>query len=179
MKETRRQQEEIERDEHWLGGICERSAEIDAAPIKRAVRVAIEEQWLSGNLRVDAPTELAPRARQAVRGALAERHSHTYRHGGVVRVGAWMGGGLAAAAAVILSVVRPWETAPTPVEDEAVASFVTALEESSEQDEDLDQELGRLREAFSELDQTVARGWGDESLDDSTEETSDSAEDGV
>ena len=179
MNDSKRQQEEIERDKQWLAGVCERSAEIDPARIKRAVRVAIEEQWLTRNLSLDAPAGLSTRARHAVRDALAVRRAGVRGRRQVIRVWAWIGGGLAAAAGITLTVVRPWEATRTREEDQAVVSFVTALEEFKDEGEDLDQELSRLREAFSELDQTVAHGWGEESWEDPVDETSDSAEDGA
>ena len=179
MNDSKRQQEEIERDERWLAGVCERSAEIDPAPIKRAVRVAIEEQWLTRNLSLEAPAGLSTRARQAVRDALAASRVGVLGHRRVIRVWAWIGGGLAAAAAIALTVFGPWRMAGTLDGDEASTNFVSAFEEFKDDDGDLDQELSRLREAFTELDQTVAHGWGDESWEEPVDEASDSAKDGV
>ena len=180
MNDAKRQREEVDRDEQWLAGVCERSAEIDPARIKRAVRVAIEEQWLARNLSPDAPAGLSRRARHAVREALATTPRAGVRgRRGVVRVWAWIGGGLAAAAAVVLTVVGPWRMAATSDGDEASTSFVGAFEEFKDEDEALDQELSQLRAAFYEFDQTVANGWGEESWEEPVDETSDLTEDGV
>jgi hypothetical protein len=180
MNDAKRQREEIDRDEQWFAGVCERSVEIDAARIKRAVRVAIEEQWLARNLSPDAPAGLSRRARHAVREALATAPRAGVRgHRGVVRVWAWIGGGLAAAAAITLMVFGPWRMAATSDGDEASTSFVSAFEEFKDEDEALDQELSQLQAAFYEFDQTVANGWGEESLEEPVDEASDLTEDGV
>ncbi|MFH1110218.1 MAG: hypothetical protein V1790_13645 [Planctomycetota bacterium] len=180
MNDSERQRGEIERDEQWLAGVCERSAEIDPARIKRAVRVAIEEQWLARNLSPDAPAGLSRRARHAVQEALAAAPRAGLRgHRRVVRVWAWIGGGLAAAAAVVLTVLGPWRLAATSDGDEASTSFVSAFEEFKDEDEALDQELSQLRAAFYEFDQTVANGWGEESWEEPVDEASDLTEDGV
>ena len=180
MNDAKRQREEVECGEQWLAGVCERSAEIDPARIKRAVRVAIEEQWLARNLNADAPAGLSTRARHAVREALAGAPRAGVRgNRRVVRVGAWIGGGLAAAAAVVLTVVGPWRAAGPSSGDEASTSFVSAFEEFKDEDEALDQELSHLRAAFHEFDQTVAKGWGEESWEEPVDEASDLTEDGV
>lgn len=180
MNDAKRQREEVDRDEQWLAGVCERSAEIDPARIKRAVRVAIEEQWLARNLSPDAPAGLSRRARHAVREALAAAPRAGVRgHRRVVRVWAWIGGGLAAAAAVVLTVFGPWRAAGPSDGDEASTSFVSAFEEFKDEDEELDQELSQLRAAFSEFDQTVANGWGEESWEEPVEKASDPTGGGV
>jgi len=179
MNDAMRQGEEVDRGEQWLAGVCERSAEIDAARIKRAVRVAIEEQWLARNLSPDAPAGLSRRARHAVREALAAARAGVRGHRGVVRVWAWIGGGLAAAAAVALTVFGPWRIAGTSDGDEASTSFVSAFEEFKDEDEELDQDLSQLRAAFYEFDQTVAKGWGEESWEEPVDEASDLTEGGV
>jgi hypothetical protein len=180
MNDAKREREEIDRDEQWLAGVCERSAEIDRARIKRAVRVAIEEQWLARNLSPDAPAGLSRRARHAVREALATAPRAGVRgHRRVLHVWAWIGSGLAAAAAVALTVFGPWRMGATSDGDEASTSFVSAFEEFKNEDEALDQELSHLRAAFYEFDQTVAKGWGEESWEEPVDETSDPTEDGV
>ena len=180
MNDAKRQREELDRDEQWLAGVCERSAEIDPARIKRAVRVAVEEQWLARNLSPDAPAGLSRRARHAVRQALATVPRAGVRgHRRVVRVWAWIGGGLAAAAAVTLTVFGPWRAAGPSDGDEASTSFVSAFEEFKEEDGELDQELSQLRAAFAEFDQTVAKGWSEESWEEPVEKASDLTEGGV
>ena len=182
VNDSKRQQEEIERDLQWLAGVCERSAEIDPARIKRAVRMAIEEQWLTRNLSLDVPAGLSTRARQAVRDALAPASAPLVQvcgHRRVTHVWAWIGGGLAAAAAITLTVFGLGRMAGTRDGDETSTNFVSAFEEFKDEYGDLDRELSRLREAFSELDQTVAHGWGDESWEEPVDEASSSAGDGV
>ena len=86
---------------------------------------------------------------------------------------------MAAAAAIGLAVIGSWNLTPTPDSEEAAMSFTAAFEGFQKDDEELDQELSRLRDAFYELDQTVAHGWGDEPWEEPVDETSDRAEDGV
>ena len=191
--DEQRQREEIERDEQWFAGVCERSAEgvnlaepltggsaIDTARIKRFVRIAVEELWLAGKVPDDVPAGLAGRARRAVRETLTEAPRGTGNQGRtrVVRLWAWVGGGLAAAAVIGLAVIGSRNLSPAADSDDAAMDFATAFEEFQDDDE-LDQELSELRDAFSELDQAVAHGWGDEPWEEPVDESSDRAEDGV
>jgi len=178
MSDVQRQRDEIARDEEWFAGVCGRSAEIDAARIKRVVRIAIEEQWLAGQVSHDAPAELSARTRRAVREALLEAQGGAGNQGRnrVIRLWAWVGSGLAAAAAITFAVLGPWNTTPQSVENEL--SFAAVFEEFQD-DGELDQELNRLRDAFLELDQTVAQGWGEDFWGEGVDDASAQSEDGV
>lgn len=193
VTDEQRQGEEIERDEQWFAGVCERSAEavnfaepltggsaVDTARIKRTVRIAVEELWLADHVGHDIPAGLADRARRAVREALTEAPCGVGNQGRtrVIRVWAWVGGGLAAAAVIGLAVIGSRNLTPTADSDNAAMVFATAFEEFQDDDK-LDQELSELRDALSKLDQTVAHGWGDEPWEEPVDETSDRAEDGV
>jgi len=85
---------------------------------------------------------------------------------------------LAAAAVIGLAVIGSRNLPPAADFDDAAMDFATAFEEFQDDDE-LDQELSELRDAFSELDQAVVHGWGDEPWEEPGDETSDRAEDGV
>jgi len=180
VTDEHRQRDELERDEQWFAGFCERTAEIDTTRIKRSVRIAADELWLAGHAPHDVPAGLAARARQAVRGALTEELSGAGNRGRtrVIRAWAWVGGGLAAAAMIGLAVIGAGYLAPTADSYDETINYALAFEEYPDDDE-LDQELSELRDAFSELDQAVAQGWGDESWEEPVDETSDQAEDGV
>lgn len=178
MTDRQFQQEEIDRDEQWLAGVCERSAEIEVARIKRVVRIAVEEQWLAGHVPLDTPSGLPARARRVVQEALSDAPGGTGIRGRtrVIRSWAWVGTGLAAAAAIAFAVVGSWSMAPQS--EEAEVSFASAFEDF-QIDEELDQELSRLRDAFSKLDQSVAQGWGEDLWEESADETSEQSEDGA
>ncbi len=180
MTDERRQREELERDEQWFAGVCERSAEIDTARINRTVRIAVEELWLAGQVPHHVPVGLSARVRRAVREALTEAPCDAGNRGQtrLIRVLAWAGGGLAAAAVIGLAVIGTRSPTPRDDSDDVTVNYATTFEEFQDDDE-LDQELSELRDAFSELDQTVAHGWGDEPEDESIDETSDPTEDGV
>lgn len=178
MSDSQSKQEAIERDEQWLAGACERSAEIDVARIKRVVRIAVQQQWLAGQVSHDAPAELPTRARRVVREVLSDAPRGAGIGGRTphFRSWVWIGTGLAAAAVIVFAVVGSWD--PVPQSDEVELSFVAAFEDS-QLDEELDQELSRLRDAFLELDQSVAQGWDEDLWEESVDETSDQSEDGV
>jgi len=191
--DEQRQREEIERDEQWFAGVCERSGEavnlaepltggsaIDSARIKRTVRIAVEELWLAEHVGHDVPAGLAASARRAVREALTEAPRGAGNQGRtrVIRIWAWVGGGLAAAAVIGLAVIGSRNLTPTADSDDAAMNYTTAFEEFPD-NEELDQELGELRDAFSELDQTVVQGWGEDWWEEPADEASDQTEDGV
>ena len=180
VTDEQRQREELERDEQWFAEVCERSAEIDCARIKRTVRIAVEELWLAGHVSHDVPAGLAARTQRAVREALTDSPCGAGNQGRprAIRVWAWVGCGLAAAAVIGLAVIELRNLTPTADPDDAAMNFAAAFEEFPNE-EVLDQELSELRDAFSELDQTVAQGWGDEPWEEPVDETSDRAEDGV
>mgnify|MGYP001568376068 CR=1 FL=1 len=193
VTDEQRQREELERDEQWFAGVCERSAEavnlaepltggsaIDTARIKRTVRIAVEELWLAGHVPHDVPAGLAARARRAVQEALTEAPSGAGNQGRTrgIRVWAWVGGGLAAAAVIGLAVIGSRNLTPTADSDDAAMNFATAFEEFQDDDE-LDQELSELRNAFSELDRIVAHGWGEDLWEEPVDEASDQTEDGA
>lgn len=193
MTDEQRQREELERDELWFAGVCERSAEavnfaepltggsaVDTARIKRTVRIAVEEQWLAGHVPHEVPAGLADRARRAVREALTEAPSSTGNQGRtrVIRVWAWVSGGLATAAVIGLAVIGSRNLTPTADSDDAAMNYATAFEKFQD-NEELDQELSELREAFSKLDQTVAHGWGEDLWEEPEDESSDQTEDGA
>ena len=193
VTDERRQREELERDEQWFAGVCERSAEavnlaepltggsaIDTARIKRTVQIAVEELWLAGHVPHDVPAGLADRTRRAVREALTEAPSGAGNRGRsrVIRVWAWVGGGLATAAVIGLAVIGSRNLTPTADSDDAAMNFATAFEEFQDDDE-LDQELSELRDAFMEMDQSVAKGWGEDLWEEPADEASVQTEDGV
>ena len=180
MTDEQRQREELERDEQWFAEVCERSGEIDSTRIKRTVRIAVEEFWLAGHVPHDVPARLAASARRAVREALTESTggAANQKRPRVIRVWAWVGSGLAAAALIGLAVIGSRHLMPTTDSDVAAMNYAAAFEEFQDDDE-LDQELSELRDAFSELDQAVAQGWGDEPWEEPVDETSDQAKDGV
>jgi len=193
VTDEQRQREELERDEQWFAGVCERSAEavnfaepltggsaVDTARIKRIVRIAVEEHWLAGHVGHDVPAGLTASARRAVREALTEAPGGSGKQGRsrVIRVWAWVGSGLATAAVIGLAVIGLSNGTRTVEFDDATITYATAFEEFQDDDE-LDQELSKLRDAFSELDQAVAQGWGAELWEEPIDETSDQAGDGV
>ena len=144
-------------------------------------RIAIEEQWLAGNVVTsDVPAGLPARVRGAVLEALADARSGDRNRGRTrsIRIWAWVGGGLAAAAAIGVVVVGSRNLTTTRDLEEPTISFASAFEEFQDE-EKLDQELSRLRDAFLELDQTVARGWGEDPWEQPVDEASDVTEDGV
>lgn len=178
MTDGQQQRDEIARDEQWLAGVCERSAEIDTTRIKRAVRIAVSEQWLTGHVPHDAPAGLPDRARRVIREALSDALGGVgmRRRARIIRVWARVGGGLAAAAAITFAVVGSWNMTSRP--DETELSFATAFEEF-QTDEELDQELSKLRDALSELDRTVVHGWGEDQWEEPVDLTADQTEDGA
>lgn len=180
MTDGQRQREEMERDEQWFAEVCERSAAIDCTRIKRAVRIAVEELWLAGQVPRDVPAGLTTHARQAVREALTEAPRGTGLQGRTrrIRVWAWVGGGLAAAAVIGLAVIGLRNLTPTADSPDAVINLATAFEEVPD-DEELDRELAELRDAFSELDRTVAQGWSEEPWEEPVDDSSVPTEDGV
>jgi len=180
VTDEQRQREELERDEQWLAGVCERSAEIDPSWIKRTVRIAVEEQWFAVHDANDVPAELSARTRRAVREALTDAPCGAGNRGRtrVIRAWTWVGGGLAAAATIGLAVVGSWNRTSKPRAEEVDLTFAAAFEEFQD-DEELDLELSELRDAFSKLDQSVANGWGEDLWEEPVDETSDRAEDGV
>ncbi len=176
MSEGQRQRDEIACDEEWFAGVCERSAEIDTARIKRTLRIALEERWLAGHVPCDVPVGLSARTRQAVREALLAAQGGDQGRIRVIRLRSWIGGGLAVAAAICFAVVGPWKGSTPPVESEL--SFARVFEEF-QVDGELDQELNRLRDAFLELDQSVAGGWGEDFWEEKVEDALDQSEGGV
>jgi len=205
VTDEQRQREEIERGEQWFAGVCGPSAGIDTARIKQAMRIAVEELWLAGQVPQDVPEGLTVHARRAVREALREspcdagdqgrtRRFRVWRWVGerqilrfaqddtrrmrVVRAWAWIGGGLAAAAAIGLAVIGPRHASPTVHPDDAALNLAVVFEEFQD-DEELDQELSELREAFSELDRIVAQDWGEDLWEEPADEAPDPTEDGA
>lgn len=180
VNDDQRQLEELERDEQWFAGVCERSGEIDSTRIKQSVRIAVEELWLAGHVPNDVPAGLTASARRAVRDALTQAPSGAGNQTliRVIRVRTWVSGCLATAAVIGLAVIGSRNLIPSADSNDATMIFAAAFEEFQDDDE-LDQELSELRDAFSELDQTVARGWGDEPWEESVDESSDRADDGV
>jgi hypothetical protein len=67
---------------------------------------------------------------------------------------------------------------PTVDSDDAAMNYATTFEEFPG-NEELDQELSKLRDAFSELDQSVAKGWGEDLWEEPADEASVQTEDGV
>ena len=175
MTDEKRQREDIERDEQWLAGVCERSTEIDTGRIKRAVRITVEEQWFRGNIPSDVPAGLPGRVRRVIQETLADTPvgAGNQVQPRVIRLWGWVGGGLAAAAAIGLLVVGSWKTPQPSHTDDAGISFAAAFEEFQD-NEELDQELDRLRDSFSVLDQ-----WSEDPWEEPIDETSDPTEDGV
>ena len=180
VTDEQRQREEIERDEQWFAGLCERSVEINTSRIKRTVQIAVEEQWLAGHVPHDVPAGLADRTRQAVREALIEAPSGAGDQGRnrVMRVWSWVGGGLAVAATIGLAVIGSRNLTPTVEFDDATMNYATAFEEFQD-DDALDQEISKLRDAFMEMDQTVSKGWGEDLWEEPADEASVQTDDGV
>ncbi len=187
------QREEIERDEQWFAGVCDRSTEavnfaerltggsaVDTARIKQTVRIAVEELWFAGHVPHDIPAGLADRTRRAVREAMTEVPCGTGDQGRtrVMRVWAWVGGGLAVAATIGLAVIGSRNFTPTADSDDAAMNYATTFEEFQDDDE-LDQELSELRNAFMKMDQSVANGWGEDLWEEPADEASVQTEDGV
>jgi hypothetical protein len=145
---------EIERLEEWFRGVYSPIAGPDRSGIRRAVRIALEEQRLSAQLAEAAPEGLADRAKARVRDAV--RESTRTGRSRALRLRWWLGSGLSAAAALGLAVValRPRTESVDGVE---TISLVSAFEQFD--DDDFDTELSQLREAL--LDDSFARGDGD------------------
>jgi hypothetical protein len=178
MTDPDRQREEIEQNERWLGDVCEPAPQVATESLKRRLHLAIQEHWLAARLTEQAPPSLSARVRNAVRQTLAgaqrsasgqpptvrpDRPGSGRRRWKRLRLAAWSGAGLSAAAALVFLMARGNQTASPETLDETTA-FVASIADA--QTDDVDFAIEELLDAFEQLDQALAQGWTAEDIDD-------------
>lgn len=142
----------IDRDEQWLGDLCDSTDPMDTASIKRRVRVEIGERWLAEQLHDADSGDIKRRVRDGVRSAIQAERARRSPHR-ALRLVLAIGGPVGIAAAVAFFMALPKSpivpSGPTTIE----AGYADAFEAYTLDDFDLS-----LTELSDDLDHLVADG---------------------
>jgi hypothetical protein len=152
------QMREIEQLEQWFGQVCQDVSGLDTTRIKERVAIAVDEQWLDGQLHDDPRADLADRAKRRIWAELAagdETLPHEARGKelprSLRRPYAWIGAA-AAVAACVTAFVGLQRTQSNDVE----LCYVSAFEQFEADDfvdsvASLETDLDDLETAFEEV----------------------------
>ena len=177
MESSDEYRQEIERHERWLREVAPEPEGLDVEMVAAHVKIALREQWLAGKIDdATTPADLAERVKRRLGEELAadtprDAESGPVRSRRVIRRAGWLGGSLAAAAAIVFAFVGPFNTPPGGEADPADGEFyLDAFEAYAEADDRFAELLAVIDEDLVELEDTSSErdpsAWQDSILDD-------------
>jgi hypothetical protein len=196
MSSLEEQKREIERNELWLRRIAKEPEGLNLGLLKRHIEVAIQERWLTQQAEEPtSPPRLVEVVQRRVQGELADAREVAGGNGGgtrarhpLLRHGGWIGGLLAAAAAVAFALLVPING---PHNGTIVAGnaniqgndlnlfYLDAFEDFSEPSDDFADQLATLDEDLYDLETAgvweKSEVWQDETFEQLRDEIEDLA----
>jgi hypothetical protein len=177
MESSDEYRQEIERHERWLREAAPEPEGLDLEKVRTHVRIALQEQWLAQQADDSAlPTDIAERVMRRLDEELAadarcDVESGRARNRRVLRHAGWLGGSLAAAAAIVFAFVGPFGALPGGEADPPDGEFyLDAFEAYVEANDRFAQLLAIIEEDLAELEDTNGEydpsAWQDSMLED-------------